>query len=362
MEMDAILKYAVGKGASDIHLTVARPPMVRVHGMLIPIDSTEAPLGPKDTEVLMKSITSDHHRQKVEEVGGVDFGFSYGKEARFRVSVFKQRGSYALVLRQIPRRIMAFEEIGVPVKIKELLHRPRGLILVVGPTGCGKTTTLATMVDYVNTERNVHILTIEDPIEYFHEHKNSVINQREVGIDVVSFHEALVKGLRQDPDVILVGEMRDLATMEAAISAAETGHLVMATLHTTGAARTVDRIIDAFPAHQQAQIRAQLASSITAIVSQLLLPTVSGQGRVAVVEFMVATSSIQNLVREGKTFRILSDIQTGGRYGMRTFDAHLLELYGKGLISLETMLPVAYDPDQLMAQVKALAATAKHKG
>jgi twitching motility protein PilT len=354
MEMDRILKYAVEKVASDIHLTVGRPPMVRVHGRLIPIEGADSFLESKDTEVLMKSITADHYRQKVEETGGTDFGFSYGREARFRVSVFKQKGCYGLVLRQIPKRILSFEEIGVPLKVKELLHRPRGLILVVGPTGCGKTTTLATMLDYVNTERNGHILTIEDPIEYFHEHKNSIVNQREVGVDVISFQEALVKGLRQDPDVILVGEMRDLQTMEAAISAAETGHLVMATLHTTGAARTVDRIIDAFPAHQQAQIRTQLASSITAIISQLLLPTVTGESRVAVIEFMVATSSIQNLIREGKTFRIISDIQTGARFGMRTFDTHLLELYAKGLIDFETALPVAYDPEQFTAQVKAL--------
>jgi len=361
MEMDRILKCCVDQGASDIHLTVGKPVSLRVHGKLVPIESGAGVLEPKDTEAFMKSIISEHHRQKVEEVGGADFGFSYGKEARFRVSVFKQKGYFALVLRQIPKKIYTFEEIGVPLKVKELLHRPRGLILVVGPTGCGKTTTLATMVDYINTERNCHILTIEDPIEYFHEHKNSIVNQREVGVDVVSFHEALVKGLRQDPNVILVGEMRDLATMEAAISAAETGHLVMATLHTTGAARTVDRIIDAFPAHQQSQIRTQLSSSITAIISQLLLPKASGEGRVAVIEFMVATNSIQNLIREGKTFRIVSDLQTGAKFGMRTFDAHLLELYGKGLITVDEMLPVAYDPDQLSAQIAALSASQKKR-
>lgn len=361
MEMDRILRLCVDRGASDIHLTVGRPASLRVHGKLIPVDNDAPLLEPKDTEALMKSIISEHHRQKVEEVGGVDFGFSYGKEARFRVSVFRQKGCYALVLRQIPRKIFTFEEIGVPLKVKELLHRPRGLILVVGPTGSGKTTTLATMVDYINTERNCHILTIEDPIEYFHDHKNSIVNQREVGVDVLSFQEALVKGLRQDPDVILVGEMRDLATMEAAISAAETGHLVMATLHTTGASRTVDRIIDAFPSHQQAQIRTQLASSITAIVSQLLLPKISGDGRVAVIEFMMATNSIQNLIREGKTFRLISDIQTGAKHGMRTFDSHLLELYGKGLISVDEMLPVAYDPEQLSAQITAMGSPQKKK-
>ena len=214
---------------------------------------------------------------------------------------------------------------------------------------------------FVKVKRQAHILTVEDPIEYFHDHKKSIVNQREVGVDVISFQEALVRGLRQDPDVILVGEMRDLQTMEAAISAAETGHLVMATLHTTGASRTVDRIIDAFPSHQQGQIRTQLASSITAIVSQLLLPKATGDGRVAVIEFMVATPSIQNLIREGKTFRIISDIQTGAKYGMRTFDTHLLELCSKGLVTVEEMLPVAYDPDQLAAQIAALSAAAQKK-
>jgi len=361
MEMDRILESCVKSGASDIHLTVGRPPMLRVHGKLVPCGGQEALLETKDTEVLMKSITPEHYRQKIEEVGGVDFGFSFGKEARFRVSVFRQKGCYAIALRQIPKRLLTFEEIGIPEKVKELLHRPRGLILVVGPTGSGKTTTLATMVDYINTQRNCHILTIEDPIEYYHEHNNSIINQREVGVDVSSFHEALVKGLRQDPDVILVGEMRDLATMEAAVSAAETGHLVLATLHTTGAGRTVDRIIDAFPAHQQPQIRTQLASSITSIISQLLLPRPSGEGRVAVVEFMVATSSIQNLVRESKTFRIISDIQTGGKYGMRTFDAHLFELYSQGKVRLEDAISVAYDQDQFSAQVSALNTNKKKK-
>jgi len=361
MEMDRILKLCVGLNASDIHLTVGRQASFRVHGKLVPIDESSAPLEPKDTEALMKSIISEHHRQKVEEIGGVDFGFSYGKEARFRVSVFKQKGCFALVLRQIPKKIFTFEEIGIPSKVKELLHKPRGLILVVGPTGSGKTTTLATMVDYINTQRNCHILTVEDPIEYFHDHKNSIVNQREVGVDVSTFHEALIRGLRQDPDVILVGEMRDLQTMEAAISAAETGHLVLATLHTTGAARTVDRIIDAFPSHQQSQVRTQLASSITAIISQLLLPKATGDGRVAVIEFMVATNSIQNLIRENKTFRIISDIQTGLKHGMRTFDSHLLELFAKGLITLEDMLPVSYDPDQLMLQINALAAAQKKR-
>jgi len=353
MEMDRILELCVERGASDIHITVGVPASLRIHGRLNPADDSESSLSPEETEALMKAITPDYYRQKVEEVGGADYGFSYGDKARFRVSVFKQKGNYSMVLRQIPTTLLSFDEIGLPAKIPELLKKPRGLILVVGPTGSGKTTTLASMLDYINTERNCHILTIEDPIEYFHPHKNSIVNQREVGIDVSSFSEALVKGLRQDPDVILVGEMRDLATMEAAISAAETGHLVLATLHTTGAARTVDRIIDAFPADQQAQIRTQLASSITAIISQLLLPSAKGNGRVAAIEFMLATPSIQNLIREGKTFRIISDIQTGGKHGMKTFDASLLELYSQGEITMDDMLAVAYDPDQLASQAGA---------
>lgn len=354
LEMDRILELCVKNGASDIHITVGKPPSLRVHGELVPCEGAEGPLESKDTEALMKAITPDHHRHKIEETGSVDFGFSYGKDARFRVAAFKQKGNYAIVLRQIPRKILTFEEIGVPAKLKELLHKPRGLILVVGPTGSGKSTTLASCIDYINSNRNAHILTIEDPIEYYHDHKTSIINQREVGVDVNNFHDALIRGLRQDPDVILVGEMRDLETMEAAISAAETGHLVLATLHTTGAARTVDRIIDAFPAHQQSQIRAQLATSIEAIVSQLLLPKTDGKGRVAVIEFMLATHSIRNLIRENKTFQILSDIQTGSKYSMRTFDAHLVELYRAGQIILDDAIAVAYDATWFTAQISKI--------
>ncbi len=352
MDMSTILEECIIRGGSDIHITVGRPITVRVHGELISI--SDEILKPDDTEDLMKSITSEFHRQKIETVGGVDFGFAYGDKSRFRVSAFRQKGTYGVVLRQIPNKLMTFEEIGLSPRITELLYKPRGLVLVTGPTGSGKSTTLATMINYINENRSAHIITIEDPIEYYHEHKKSIITQREVGVDVASFHEALVKALRQDPDVILVGEMRDLATMEAAITAAETGHLVFATLHTTGAARTVDRIIDAFPAHQQEQIRTQLASSVIAVISQLLIPRIDGSGRVAAFEIMITTPAISNLIRENKTYRITSDIQTGAKYGMKTLDSHLLELYSMGIIAYEEMISKSYDPDQIAIQASQL--------
>ncbi|MEA3346846.1 MAG: PilT/PilU family type 4a pilus ATPase, partial [Candidatus Auribacterota bacterium] len=273
-EMKELLQLVVDKNASDLHLTVDSPPVLRLDGELCPIEGEK--LVSEETERLMKAVTSETQIQRVREEGGTDFGFGFGDQARFRVSVFRQKGKYALSLRLIPSKLMTFEEIGLSGGIKDLLFKPRGLVLVTGPTGSGKTTTLATMIDFINTERTSHIITVEDPIEYFHTHRNCIVTQREIGVDVPSFSEALKRVLRQDPDVILVGEMRDLATMEAAITAAETGHLVFATLHTTGAARTVDRIIDAFPANQQEQIRMQLASSILAVISQQLLVRADG--------------------------------------------------------------------------------------
>ncbi len=352
LSMSDLLQLVVYEGASDLHLAVGVPPVLRIHGSLQPLDA--GILRPEDTERLMKSVTSEDHIQKVREQGGTDFGFGFGEVARFRVSVFKEKGHIGIVLRLIPSRLMTLEEIGLPLQVKDLLFKPRGLILVTGPTGSGKTTTLASMLNIINEERDCHIITIEDPVEYYHNHKKSVITQREIGVDVPSFKEALRRGLRQDPDVMLVGEMRDLETMEAAITAAETGHLVFATLHTTGSARTVDRIVDAFPTNQQEQIRTQLSSSIVAVISQLLLVRVDKPGRVAAFEIMIATPSIRSLIRDNKTFRITSDIQTGARWGMMTLDAHLMALHERGLISYEDLITKSQDPEALAQKLEQL--------
>lgn len=348
--MHDLLDLCVEEGASDLHITDGLPPVLRLHGHLQPLDADM--LSPSDTERLMKEITPDDHQRKLREGGGSDFGLSFGEKGRFRVSIFMQRGTVGIVLRLIPSRLLTLEEIGLPPVIKELLFKPRGLILVTGPTGSGKTTTLASMINVINEIRDCHIITVEDPIEYYHTHKKSVITQRELNVDVPSFSEALRRGLRQDPDVILVGEMRDLETMEAAITAAETGHLVFATLHTTGAARTVDRIVDAFPTNQQAQIRTQLASSIEAVVSQLLLVRQDTKGRVAAFELMVATPSIRALIRDNKTFRITSDIQTGAKWGMTTLDSHLLSLFERGMISYEEAITSAQDTESMVEQLQ----------
>ncbi len=350
IEIGDLLQLCVKHYASDIHLTVGKPPTLRLDSALMPLNYN--PLTHEETEALMKSITSNENQRRIQEVGGVDFGFAFEKIARFRVSVYKQKGHYGLALRLIPNRLLSFDEIGLPQVIRELLYRPRGLILVTGPTGSGKTTTLATMTDFINTERDCHIITIEDPIEYYHTHKKGIITQRELGVDVPSFSEALIKGLRQNPDVILVGEMRDLATIEAAILAAETGHLVMATLHTTSAASTVDRIIDVFPPNQQEQIRTQLSTSILAVLCQQLLVKASGRGRIAAFEVMISTASIQNLIREKKTFRITSDLQTGGKHGMRPFDTSLFELFSNGIIRAEDAIAKAFDIEQMKAKVQ----------
>jgi twitching motility protein PilT len=357
VEMSELLQLAVDEGASDIHLAVGSPPILRIHGSLNAIDAPV--LVPDDTERLMKAITSPDHQQRVREQGGTDFGFGFGDKARFRVSVFKQKGNVGIVLRLIPSKLLSLEDIGLPSQVKELLFRPRGLILVTGPTGSGKSTTLASMLDVVNRERDCHIITIEDPIEYFHNHKKSLVTQRELGVDVPSFKEALKRALRQDPDVILVGEMRDLETMEAAITAAETGHLVFATLHTTGAARTVDRIVDAFPTNQQDQIRTQLSVGIVAVISQLLLVRGDKPGRIAAFEVMISTSSIQALIRDNKTYRITSDIQTGAKYGMITLDAHLMALYQAGRIQYEDLITKSQDPESIVQKLQELAGVKK---
>jgi twitching motility protein PilT len=300
---------------------------------------------------LMKSITPEKNQQELQEMGGTDFGFAFGTSARFRVSVFKQKGVLSMVLRQIPNRLLTFEQIGLPEICKELIRRPRGLFVITGPTGSGKTTSLATMIDYINTNLERHIITVEDPVEYYHYHKKSVVNQRELHIDVPTFSEALRRALRQDPDVILVGEMRDLETIEAAIRAAETGHLVFGTLHTTGAAGTINRIIDAFPTNQQEQVRVQLSTSLIAVLSQVLMPRVDKPGRVAGYEFLVVTPAISNLIRENKTFRIDSAIQTGKKFGMQLLDDHLWSLYSKGWISAEEMIDKCRNPGDMTEKV-----------
>jgi len=351
--MSDLLQLVVSEGAADLHLRVNVPPVIRLHGILHRVDGP--PLQPEDTEELMRSITSEDHIQQVRERGGADFGFAFGDVARFRVSVFKEKGNFGMVLRQIPTKLLTLEQIGIPVSVRDLLYKPRGLVLVTGPTGSGKTTTLASMINIINEERDdAHIITIEDPIEYFHKHKKSIVTQREVNVDVPNFAEALRRALRQDPDVILVGELRDLETMDAAITAAETGHLVFGTLHTTGAAKTIDRIVNAFPTNQQEQIRIQLSTVLQAVVSQLLLPRIDKPGRIAVFEIMINTPSVGALIRDNKTFRINSDIQTGAKYGMVTLDSFLLDKYQQGLISREEVITKSQDPTTVQAKLQEL--------
>jgi twitching motility protein PilT len=348
--MRDLMDLVVEEGASDLHISCGLPPVLRLHGRLHPLDAE--PLKPEDTERLMLSISPEEHVQKLREGKGSDYGYQFDDRARFRVSIFYQKQSIGMVCRLIPSRLLALEEIGLPPAVKDLLFKPRGLILVTGPTGSGKTTTLASMLNIINEVRDCHIITVEDPIEYIHNSKKSIITQRELGDDVPSFSEALRRALRQDPDVMLVGEMRDLETMEAAITAAETGHLVFATLHTTGAARTVDRIVDAFPTDQQETIRIQLASTLAAVISQLLLIRADKPGRAAAFEIMITTPSIQTLIRDNKTFRITSDIQTGAKFGMMTLDAHLIQLYDAGIIGYEEVITSAQDPEGIVQKVQ----------
>jgi twitching motility protein PilT len=339
--MEDLLRLVIDEKASDLHLTVGSPPAVRIHGSLVKLNLRA--LEAEDTESLARAITSDGNLQRVNEEGSVDFGFSFRGADRFRVSVFRQKGYLGMALRVVPRQMLTLDEIGLPDAVRQLLKTPRGLILVAGPTGSGKTTTLAAMLDTINSTTDSHLITIEDPIEYVHEHRMGIVNQREVGSDVPSFADGLRRALRQDPDVILVGEMRDLETMETAITAAETGHLVFSTLHTTGAARTVDRIIDAFPSTKQEQIRVQLASNLKAVVSQLLLPRIDGKGRVAVFEIMINTPSIAALIRDNKTFRIPNDILTGSKYGMVSLETALVDLYLNGTITYDQVMTKAQD-------------------
>ncbi len=349
VHIDRLLETCIRVNASDIHLHVGRPPVLRIDGRLRNLETKV--LEPDDTVALMKSITPERNQQEFQEEGGTDFGFAFGEKGRFRVSVFRAKGNVSVALRLIPSRILTFEEIGLPRITKALCRRPRGLFLVTGPTGSGKTTTLATMLDYINRNFDRHIITVEAPIEYYHPHRKSIFTQREVGVDVPSFAEALRRCLRQDPDVVLVGEMRDLETMEAAIRAAETGHLVFATLHTTGAQGTINRIIDAFPVAQQEQIRVQLSVTLIAVLSQELLPLKGTKGRMAAYEFLLSTPAICNLIRENKTYRIDSSIQTGKKYGMQLLDEHLWRLYDSDIVAGDECLEKARFPAEFQAKM-----------
>jgi twitching motility protein PilT len=348
IHIDKLLMLAVKNGVSDIHITTGLPPVFRIDGHMKP-QATKV-LTADDTNGLMKAITPERCQAELAEKGGCDFGFAFKDLARFRVSVFKQRGSIAMVLRQIPNKLLTPEQLGVPEVCKKLVTRPRGLFLVTGPTGSGKSTTLAALIDYINASYDHHIITIEDPIEFYHHSKKSTVNQREIGTDVGSFSEALRRALRQDPDVILVGELRDLETIEAAISAAETGHVVFGTLHTTGAQGTVNRIIDAFPTNQQEQVRTQLSTAILGVVSQTLLPKIGG-GRCAAYEVLVCTPAIGNLIRENKTFRINSAIQTGAKLGMQLLDDHLFRLWNENKVKEEDVLAKAQSVDDLARRI-----------
>lgn len=349
MKILELLEQTVAAKASDLHITVALPPMIRVNGNLKPLALPS--LHPADIHAMVTEMLTPEQMKQLEERGELDLSFSNAGLGRFRVNVYKQRGSYCLAIRIVFLRVPSLEELNMPPAVRELAGRKRGLIIVTGPTGSGKSTTLASMIDVINKERSCHILTLEDPIEYLHKHNKSVINQREVGSDTSNFANGLRAALRQDPDVILVGEMRDLETISTAITAAETGHLVLSTLHTLGAPKTIDRIIDVFPPYQQQQIRIQLASVLEGIISQQLLERIDCNGRIAACEVMTATNAIRNLIREGKTHQIQTSIQTGTKFGMQTMDAALAELYKKGIISRETLVFSAVDIDLISKQM-----------
>ncbi|KZL94398.1 type IV pilus twitching motility protein PilT [Clostridium magnum] len=339
-----LLETTMTENASDLHLTVGVPPVIRVNGELRQIGSEK--LQPIDTENYAKEILDEAY-ESYAKTGESDTSFSVAGIGRFRVNTFKQRGSDAIAIRVVGLKVPTLGELQFPNVVKEIITNKRGLVLVTGPTGSGKSTTLAAMINEINATRASHIITLEDPIEYLHKHNKSIINQREIGKDTLSYANALRSILREDPDVILVGEMRDLETISVALTAAETGHLVFSTLHTIGAAKTIDRIIDVFPPYQQQQVKIQLAAVLKGIISQQLLPKYDGKGRVAAMETMIATTAIQNMIREGKTHQVESSIQTGAKYGMKTMDMSLSELYKKGLISYETALSYAIDRDML---------------
>lgn len=343
--VEEMLRVAKEAGASDLHVTVGVPPKMRVNGKLITMDFPR--MLPVDTASLLLEIMNEQQRAKFEEKGEHDMSFSIPNLGRYRVNAYKQRGSVAIALRLVGTQVPTAEELGVPDSVMELYQRKRGLLLVTGPTGSGKSTTLAAIIDKINNNRECNVITLEDPIEYLHQHKKSMVNQREIGLDSQSYANALRAALREDPDVILVGEMRDFETISVAITAAETGHLVLSTLHTIGAASTVDRIIDVFPPHQQQQIRVQFANVLEAIISQQLIPKADGLGRVAAFEVLHANHAVRNLIREGKTHQLLSVMQTNRKMGMIVMDEAITQLYNTGKISKDMAIQFAQDPDAM---------------
>ncbi|WP_437719961.1 type IV pilus twitching motility protein PilT [Sorangium sp. So ce861] len=349
--LQQLLRAMVEKGASDMHITSGTPPLLRIDGTVVPLKLP--PLMPSDTRQLCYSVLSEEQVAAFEQRNELDLSFGMKGLARFRANIYMQRGAVAAAFRQIPFRIMNFDELGLPPVVLDIAAKPRGLVLVTGPTGSGKTTTLASIIDKINSEQRLHILTIEDPIEYLHPHKLSLVNQREIGSDTASFKDALRYALRQDPDVVLVGEMRDLETVESALTIAETGHLVFATLHTNSAISTINRIIDVFPPHQQSQVRQQLSFTLVAVMTQLLLPRANGPGRVMAMEVMIPNAAIRNLIREDKLHQIYSQMQVGqAGSGMQTMAQSLVSLYQRRMITLEEMFAAAADPDEIRAMLE----------
>lgn len=349
MSINTYLETALSSNASDLHIVVGKPPVLRLDGELRFIDGK--PLTPDDTQNMIREVMNESAYQKFQETGDADFSFSVNALGRFRVNAYRQRGSCGMAIRIVHWRIPQMDELGLPPVAAELTRKLRGMILITGPTGSGKSTTLASMIDLINTERSSHIITLEDPIEYLHRHNKSIVNQREVGSDTKSFSAGLRAAIREDPDVILVGEMRDLDTISIAVTAAETGHLVLSTLHTTGVANTVDRIIDIFPPYQQQQIKMQLSSVLNGIISQQLVLKKSGSGRVGAFEVMVANNAVKNLIREGKTHQIQSILQTGSKIGMQTMDGALIQHFRNGTISRDSALTHSYDYDYIKSQL-----------
>jgi twitching motility protein PilT len=345
--IDKLLTTVIQLKASDLHIAVGQPPVIRHHARMRRLETKS--LDADDTTALMKAITPDRCQQELQEKGGSDFAISFG-DTRFRCAVFKQKGVIGMVLRRIPSQFLTFDQIGMPDAVPRLITRPRGLLLVTGPTGSGKTTSLASMINWLNDNYDRHIITMEDPIEYYHTHKKSTVNQREIGVDVPDFPEALRRALRMDPDIILVGEMRDLATIHAALEAAETGHVVFATLHTSGAASTINRVIDVFPKEQQDQIRTQLSTALIGVLSQALLPR-KPEGLVSAYEMMVVTPAIANLIRENKVYRIDSSIQTGRKHGMFLLDEYMFKLWRDGVVEKEEVLMRSSKPNELAAKI-----------